>query len=491
MSTAAEVRATEGDISNDSNLHTSQAEGFRKGVCSVRHGLSVILLLCNFAIYTQQMNMSIAIPAMVNHTIPPSHPSASTERPPTDSQDYWNETLKEFKAVAPVYDWNPEIQGIVLSSLNYASFLAPLPTGYVAGIFGAKRVVGAGLFISSVLTLFIPLAADTGVTLLIVIRVAQGIAQVMVTTGQYSIWVKWAPPMERSQLVSIATSGIMLGSFIVFAVGGLLCQTIGWPYIFYIFGGIGCVCCLLWFPLVYDDPMNHPFISTGEKEYIMCALAQKDCSPSWSLPIKAMIKSLPLWAILVYSFCQYWTFYVVTVYRPTYINSVLQANLRDSGILSALPLIPGFICTILGGLLADYLLSRKILKLITVRKLFTAVGVLLPSLLNMSLYWVRSSTSTSVAFLMLSPAITGFCFSGAFVNILDIAPRYTSFLRGLSQVFAHTAGAISPTTTGFFISQDSELGWRNVFLLSAAINILGLIVYLIFSQADVQDWAKE
>ncbi|XP_070953590.1 probable small intestine urate exporter isoform X4 [Macaca nemestrina] len=465
MSTGPDVKATVGDISNDGNLNMAQEECSRKGFCSVRHGLALILQLCNFSIYTQQMNLSIAIPAMVNNTAPPSQPNASTEWPSTDSQDYWNETLKEFKAMAPAYDWSPEIQGIILSSLNYGSFLAPIPSGYVAGIFGAKYVVGAGLFISSFLTLFIPLAANAGVALLIVLRIVQGIAQVMVLTGQYSIWVKWAPPLERSQLTTIAGSGSMLGSFIILLVGGLLCQTIGWPYVFYIFGGIGCACCLLWFPLIYDDPVNHPFISAAEKRYIVCSLAQQ------------------------------------------------------SGILSALPFVVGCICIILGGLLADFLLSRKILRLITIRKLFTAIGkgeaghrgecgklraasslfcvcpptpgVLFPSVILVSLPWVRSSHSMTMTFLVLSSAISSFCESGALVNFLDIAPRYTGFLKGLLQVFAHIAGAISPTAAGFFISQDSEFGWRNVFLLSAAVNISGLVFYLIFGRADVQDWAKE
>lgn len=46
----------------------------------------------------------------------------------------------------------------------------------------------------------------------------------------------------------------------------------------------------------------------------------------------------------------------------------------QSGILSALPFMFGCVCIILGGLLADFLLSRKILRLVTIRKLFTAVG---------------------------------------------------------------------------------------------------------------------
>ncbi|KAM6184923.1 putative small intestine urate exporter [Rhynchocyon petersi] len=478
MATIAEVKDTEGDISND-------------GFFSVRHSLAFILLLCNFSIFTQQMSMGIAMPAMVNHTALSSHPNASTRKTSTGSQDYWNETLMEFKALAPVYNWSPAIQGIILSSVNYGSFLAPVPTGYVSGVFGAKYVVGAGVLISSILALFIPLAIDTGVPLLIAIRVIQGIAQVLVTTGEYSILVKWAPPMERSQLNSIAISGAMLGSFTVFAVGGLLCQVIGWPYIFYIFGGIGCACCLLWFSLVYEDPSQHPFISISEKKYIQCALAQQNASPGWSLPIKAMIKSLPLWSILVSFFCYSWTFFIMMTFTPTYISSVLEANIRDSGILSAVPSVFGSICTILGGLLADFFLSRKFLSLNTIRKLFTAVGVFIPSMLLLSLYWIRSSARTAVTFLVLYSAINSLCFSGVLVNLLDIAPRYAGFLTGLSQGFGYIAGALSPTTTGFLLKQDSELGWRNIFLLSTSINIFGLIIYLIFGKAEVQDWAKE
>lgn len=77
-----------------------------------------------------------------------------------------------------MYDWSPEIQGVLLSSLNYGSFLASIPSGYVAGIVRAKHLVGTALFVFSVLSLLIPLAADAGAAPLIVLRVVQGIAQV-------------------------------------------------------------------------------------------------------------------------------------------------------------------------------------------------------------------------------------------------------------------------------------------------------------------------
>uniref|UniRef100_A0A8C8YXU2 Solute carrier family 17 member 4 n=1 Tax=Prolemur simus TaxID=1328070 RepID=A0A8C8YXU2_PROSS len=174
-----------------------------------------------------------------------------------------------------------------------------------------------------------------------------------------------------------------------------------------------------------------------------------DCSPGRSLPIKAMIKSLPLWAILVSYFCEHWLFYIIMAYTPTYISSVLQVNLRDSGILSSLPSVVGSICIVLGGLLADFLLSRKILRLITIRKLFTAIGkgdghrgecgklraasyllclfptpgVLFPSVLLVFLPWVRSSHSITITFLVLCSAGSSLCQAGSLINFLDIAPR--------------------------------------------------------------------
>lgn len=122
----------------------------------------------------------------------------------------------------------------------------------------------------------------------------------------------------------------------------------------------------------------------------------------------------------------------------------------QSGYLSALMLGVTFICTFLGGLLADFLLSRKLLRLILIRKLFTAVGkdrggagdgmgsawqlprhcvfllcpgVLLPTVFSVSLSWVTSSFGTTIAFLALCFAAGSLCQTGALLNFLDIAPR--------------------------------------------------------------------
>nr|KAF6291690.1 solute carrier family 17 member 2 [Myotis myotis] len=294
-------------------------------VCSLRYGLAVVMHLSNLSMITQRVSLSIAIIAMVNGTQQPAPANASADRPLQDPSG----PIGEFHAGSSVYAWSPETQGILFSSISYGILLTLIPSGYLAGIFGAKHMLGAGLLASSLLSLCTPLAADLGVSLVMVIRVAQGMAQGMAWTGQFTIWAKWAPPLERSKLTSIAGSGAALGSSLILCVGGLISQALGWPFIFYIFGGLGCVCCLLWFTVIYDDPMGHPCISLREQEHIVSSLAQQPTSPRRSVPLKAMARCLPLWAIFSGFFSHFWLCTVIVTYLPTYVSSVLHVSIRE------------------------------------------------------------------------------------------------------------------------------------------------------------------
>lgn len=423
------------------------------GFCSLRYGLALIMHFSNFTMITQRVSLSIAIIAMVNSTQHQDPDNTSTEGPLTDPLSNQSRSIKDFGTRAAVYQWSTETQGIIFSSISYGIILTLIPSGYLAGIFGAKHILGAGLLISSLLTLFTPMAAEFGVILVIAIRTVQGMAQGMAWTGQFTIWAKWAPPLERSKLTSIAGSGAAFGSFIILCVGGLITQALGWPFVFYIFGSIGCVCCVLWFTVIYDDPMNHPCISGKEKEHITSSLAQQSSSPRRSIPIKAMVRCLPLWAIFMGFFSHFWLCTIIITYLPTYISTVLHVNIRDSGVLSSLPFIAASSCTVLGGQMADFLLSRNLLSLITVRKLFSSLGLLLPSLCAVALPFVTSSYITTIVLLILIPGTSNLCDSGFIINTLDVAPRYASFLMGISRGFGLTAGIISSTTTGFLISQ--------------------------------------
>ncbi|KAM9074687.1 LOW QUALITY PROTEIN: sodium-dependent phosphate transport protein 4 [Megaptera novaeangliae] len=484
MATMTELSPMGGKYSQDVQGDEKLSPGKAPSLCSTRYGIAFITHLCNFIIMAQNVIMNITMVTVANSTNHQSQFNSSTEGLPVDSFDDPNNSPKSLPVGAPVYDWSPQIQGIIFSSINYGMILTLAPSGYLAGGVGTKRA----LFGSSFLVLFTPLAADLGLGFLIATRILQDVSLGLRYGGQFALWERWSPPHERSRRCSIAFSGLMLGSRIAILLGGIISQALGWPFVFYIFGGVGCVSCLLWFVLIYDDPVTHPWINIIEKEYIMGFPGGAVSSSKQPLPIKAMVRSLPLWSLCFCCFSHQWLINVMVVYTPI-ISSVFNVDI-EIGFLSALPFIFAWVVGILGGYLADFLLTKKF-RLVTVRKIATVLGSLPSSASLVVLPCVASRYITAVSLLTLSCGLSLFSQPGIYINALDIAPRHSSFLMGASRGFAQISAILAPTVSGFLLSQDPEFGGRNVFSLSFAIDTLGLILYLILGKADVQDRAKE
>ena len=117
----------------------------------------------------------------------------------------------------------------------------------------------------------------------------------------HALWSRWAPPLERSKLVSshhykvkesinfykfprkitrnffydqvtIAYSGSYFGTVISMGVCGLLAENLGWPSIFYVAGTFAVLWWLIWFVLVKECPQDDRFIKRQELDYINSCL---------------------------------------------------------------------------------------------------------------------------------------------------------------------------------------------------------------------------
>lgn len=52
-------------------------------------------------------------------------------------------------------------------------------------------------------------------------------------------------------------------------ITGLICaSTYGWPCVFYVYGGLGIIWCILWLIFGSDNPSKHKGISDGEKIWL-------------------------------------------------------------------------------------------------------------------------------------------------------------------------------------------------------------------------------
>lgn len=100
----------------------------------------------------------------------------------------------------------------------------------------ANLVFGIGIFATSILTLLTPLAANGGYTVMIAIRIIEGIFEGVTFPCLQVIWSKWAPPDERSRFGTFTYMGVYVGTVVSMLLSGIFAETFGWESVFYVFG---------------------------------------------------------------------------------------------------------------------------------------------------------------------------------------------------------------------------------------------------------------
>lgn len=66
--------------------------------------------------------------------------------------------------------------------------------------------------------------------------------------------------------------GTDIGTVVTWSLCGVLIETWGWQWAFYVPGFISALFTVLWFFVVYDTPAEHPRILPKERAYIEASL---------------------------------------------------------------------------------------------------------------------------------------------------------------------------------------------------------------------------
>ncbi|KAM6956689.1 sialin [Aplochiton taeniatus] len=452
---------------------------------SARYSLAFLSCYGFFVAYALRVNLSVAMVDMLNNT------DASGNHTSSVCPAHSNPTRPRHNHTASVYDWDSETQGWILGSFFYGYILTQVPGGYLARRYGAKWLLGLGILCTVFFTLLTPVAADLGAGYLIAVRVLEGIGEGVTFPAMHAMWASWAPPMERSRLLTICYTGAQLGTVIALPLSGEICFYLDWTYVFYVFGAVGLVWFVLWACLVSNTPDTHPRISEQERHYITSSLKNEASPTVGHIPWGSILTSMPLWAIVVAHFSYNWTFYTLLTLLPTYMSNILGFSIQQNGALSALPYIGCAVLAVLGGQLADYLRESCLYPTVAVRKAFTIVGMLGPAVFLVAAGYTGCDYILAIAFLSVSSSLGGLSASGFNINHLDIAPSYAGILLGITNSFATIPGMVGPVIARALTKNNTIEEWQTVFYISAGLNLFGATFYTVFGRGTVQPWAVQ
>lgn len=77
----------------------------------------------------------------------------------------------------------------------------------------------------------------------------------------------WAPPDEKGKFTA-ALVGSSIGTVVTWPLAGLLIETIGWEFAFYVPAILAAGLTITWYLITFDSPAKHPRISQTERDYI-------------------------------------------------------------------------------------------------------------------------------------------------------------------------------------------------------------------------------
>ncbi|XP_057834101.2 probable anion transporter 5 [Cryptomeria japonica] len=417
-----------------------------------------------------------------------------------------------YTAAADAAGISQSTKGLILSTFFYGYALSQIPGGWVAQRIGGRRVLLFSFIMWSLTTAVVPL--DPGrVKAMVIARLLVGVAQGFIFPSIHNVLAQWVPPHERSRSVSLTTSGMYFG-----AAAGMLflpgiVQFSGPRAVFLAEAAMGGTWALIWLMCATDPPRSDrsKALSAGfgqstkygngkgllpltrDKEHkngfvIDTTTPEKSRA---SIPWKNLMFSLPIWAIVVNNFTFHYALYVLMNWLPTYFEMGLQLSLQKMGSSKMLPYLNMFVFSNIGGVLADYLITRRLVSVTNTRKWLNTGGFLVSAFALMMMPTLRTSwgavlcSSVSLGFLALGRA-------GFAVNHLDVAPRYAGIVMGISNTAGTLAGIVGVGLTGQILESakaanmdlSNPNSWTQIFCIPAFLCIFSAVIFLMFATGE-------
>ncbi|KAL0337518.1 UNVERIFIED_CONTAM: putative anion transporter 6, chloroplastic [Sesamum calycinum] len=136
------------------------------------------------------------------------------------------------------FGWNASVAGLVQSSFFWGYALSQLPGGWLAKVFGGRKVLEVGVLVWSLATALVPLLAGF-MPGLIFSRILVGIGEGVSPSAATDMIARSIPIEERSRAVAFVFGGLSVGSVLGLLLAPPLIQNYGWGSVFYIFGSLG------------------------------------------------------------------------------------------------------------------------------------------------------------------------------------------------------------------------------------------------------------
>lgn len=212
-----------------------------------------------------RFNITVAILNMVNQT------ALYMEEHPNKTID---DFLDEGYSLGGEFDWNNEVQQLIMSWYMFAYTLPQIPATKLSMKIGGRLATPISLLICAASTILTPIVAYWGWEWVVGMRIINGLGAAAVLPMMLYLIERWMPYEEFSLGLTFA----QLIQVIITACSPLVCgylSAVHWSYAFYVPGTLVLIFCLIWVMFITDRPDGSYLISQRELDLICGCLKNK------------------------------------------------------------------------------------------------------------------------------------------------------------------------------------------------------------------------
>ncbi len=248
--------------------------------------------------------------------------------------------------------------GFATSMFFWGYIVLQIPTGRLASVWSAKRVISGLLVLWSALSLTTALVHTE--TELVLNRFGLGIAEGGVLTCTLVLIRAWFTRPERARANTVFLLSLAVAPVIANPVSGLVLSYASWRTMFVIEAVPALIWGLVWWWAIEDRPQDADWLDAAERDRLVAALEleAREMRPAVRGHWIATLWHPAVLLLALYNFLALMAEWGINLWLPTVLKET-GLSIGAVGVLAALPYAAGIAMMLLVALSSDRLRERK------------------------------------------------------------------------------------------------------------------------------------
>lgn len=367
--------------------------------------------------------------------------------------------------------------GWVISSFLIGYAASQVLAGWIAVRLGPRRALTIAVLWWGAFTLATALVPPTmhgALAVLIAVRLVLGVGEAIIYPASNQFVARWIPVRERGTVNGVIFAGVGAGAGLTPPLLTAIIANHGWRSAFWFSAAIGIAAGIAWSFVARDTPEQHPLVSANELRAIHAGLneMQPGGSAKPRIPWGVILTSRTVLMLTFACFCFGYIAWIFLGWFFLYMAQARHLDLKASAFYTMFPFIAMTVFCIAGGVIGDWISSRRGLRAGRCGPGFFAL------LFCAGLLIVGSRVPSAPAAAMILAAGAGVLYisqSSYWSVTADIAGPNAGVVSAVMNMGAQIGGALTASLTPWLAQR---FGWTSAFLAAGLLAVAGAIAWI-------------